>query len=133
MHLHSASIWCLSIEHRSTDDKQNILSITFLKYSHPSAKTHVLSTEEMVLLSTHNMLQLGNTVDVRKFQTSVVSQKGIDKQCRPRSFRSSLIRAFPVCYSDKHFVNHIGAGSSGITLLVSEFYLRTEREKCSKF
>ena len=31
-----------------------------------------------------------------------------DKQCRPRSncfWRSSLIRVFPVCYSDKHFAN----------------------------
>ena len=35
-------------------------------------------------------------------------QKGIDKQCRPRSdcfFRSSPIRVFPVCSSDKHFKN----------------------------
>ena len=35
--------------------------------------------------------------------------KDLDKQCRPRSdcfSRSSLIRVFPVCYSDKHFVNN---------------------------
>ena len=31
---------------------------------------------------------------------------GLDKQCKPRSdWRSSLIRVFPVCYSDKHFMN----------------------------
>ena len=32
----------------------------------------------------------------------------INNQCRPRSdcfWRSSLIRVFPVCYSDKHFLN----------------------------
>ena len=37
----------------------------------------------------------------------VVCEKGPDKQCRPRSdcfWRSSLIRFFSVCYSDKHFV-----------------------------
>ena len=35
-------------------------------------------------------------------------KRGLDKQCRPRSdcfWRSSLIRVFPVCYSDQHFVN----------------------------
>ena len=43
-------------------------------------------------------------VDVLKFQRLVVCQKKcIDKQCRPRPDRSSLIRVFPVCYSDKHF------------------------------
>ena len=34
--------------------------------------------------------------------------KAWGKNCRPRSdcfWRSSLIREFPVCYSDKHFVN----------------------------
>ena len=48
------------------------------------------------------------TVNVLKFRTLVACQKGIDKQCRPRSdcfWRSSLIRVFSVCYSDKHFVN----------------------------
>ena len=48
------------------------------------------------------------TVNVLKFWTQVASQKGLDKQCRPWSdyfFRSSLIRVFHVCYSDKHFVN----------------------------
>ena len=47
-------------------------------------------------------------VNVLKFQTLVVRQKGLDKQRRPRSdyfFRSSLIRVCPVCYSDTHFVN----------------------------
>ena len=43
-----------------------------------------------------------------KFWTLVACQKGLDKQCRPRSdcfWRSSLIRVLPVCCSDKHFVN----------------------------
>ena len=34
--------------------------------------------------------------------------KSLDKLCGPRSdwvFRSSLIRVFPVCYSEKHLVN----------------------------
>ena len=46
-------------------------------------------------------------VDVLKFQTLVTCQKGLDKQCRPRSdcsLISSLIRVFPLCYADKHFV-----------------------------
>ena len=38
-----------------------------------------------------------NTVGVLKFQTLVVSQKGLDKQCRPR------LDCFPVNYSDKCF------------------------------
>ena len=49
-------------------------------------------------------------VDVLKFQTLVVCQRGLDKQCRHRSYRfwrSSLISVFPVCYSGKHFVNCI--------------------------
>ena len=50
-------------------------------------------------------------VDVLIFQKLVVFEKGIlDKQCMPSSdcfWRSSLIWAFPVCYSDKHFVNSI--------------------------
>ena len=40
--------------------------------------------------------------------TLVACQKGPEKQGRPRSdcfWRSSLTRVFPVCYSDKHFVN----------------------------
>ena len=43
-----------------------------------------------------------------KFGTLVACQKGIDKQCRPRSdcfWRSSLIMVFPVWFSNKHFVN----------------------------
>ena len=48
------------------------------------------------------------TVDFLKFWTLVACKNGLDKQFRPRSdcFRcSSLIRVFPVCYYDKHFVN----------------------------
>ena len=43
-----------------------------------------------------------------KVRTLVACQKGLDKLCRPRSdsfWRSSLIRAFPVCHSAKHFIN----------------------------
>ena len=43
-------------------------------------------------------------VNVLKFQTLVACQKGLDKQCRPRS-DCFLIRVFPACYSDKHFIN----------------------------
>ena len=45
-------------------------------------------------------------VSVLKFLALVASQNGLDKQCRPRSdcfLRSTPIRDFPVCYSDKHF------------------------------
>ena len=40
---------------------------------------------------------------------NVTCQEGLYKQARPRSdcfWRSHLIRVFPVCYSDKQFVNH---------------------------
>ena len=50
------------------------------------------------------------TVNVLKFQTLhvVACQNCLNKQRRPRSdcfWRSSLIRVFSVCFSDKHFVN----------------------------
>ena len=62
---------------------------------------------------------LFENTDVREFRTFIVghlkigrsvfpAKKDLDKQVRPRSdcfWRSSLIRVFPVCYSDKHFVN----------------------------
>ena len=41
-------------------------------------------------------------------RTLVACPKGQDKQSRPRSdcfWRSSLIRVFPICNSDKHFAN----------------------------
>ena len=61
-----------------------------------------LSTLRRMSTIHHNKL----TVKVLKFST-LVCQKGLDKQFRPRSdcWRSSLIRVFPVCYSDKHFWN----------------------------
>ena len=40
--------------------------------------------------------------------TLVACHKGLEKQRRPSSdcfWRSSLIRVFPICYSDKHFVH----------------------------
>ena len=46
-------------------------------------------------------------INVLKFLTLVSCQKGLDKQSRPRSdcfWRSSLIRVFPVCYSDMQFM-----------------------------
>ena len=52
---------------------------------------------------------LGTVVKVLKFRTPqgvACHKKGQEKQCRPRSdcfFRSSLIRVFPVCYSERHF------------------------------
>ena len=39
--------------------------------------------------------------NILKFLTVVASPKSLEKQGR---LRSSLIRVFPVCYSDKHFV-----------------------------
>ena len=47
------------------------------------------------------------TLNVQNYLILVACQKVLDKQDRPRSdcfWRSSLIRVFPVCYSDKHFV-----------------------------
>ena len=48
------------------------------------------------------------TVDALKYRTLVACQKDLDEQCSTRSdyfFRSSQISVFPVCFSDKHFVN----------------------------
>ena len=60
------------------------------------------------------------TIKVQKFQTLVACQNRLDKHKSPWSdyqnqirlllkkqfdFRSSLIRVFPVCFSDQHFVN----------------------------
>ena len=44
-----------------------------------------------------------------KILNSSCWSKSIDKQGRPKSacfLRSSLIRVFPVCYSDNHFPNY---------------------------
>ena len=68
--------------------------------------------------NTHDM------VKVLKFWTLVASPNAIDKQCRPRSdcfWRSSLIRVFPVCYSDMYLVNPSPDNP--------HFFLKTESEK----
>ena len=45
-------------------------------------------------------------VNVLKLRTVVACHKSLDKQGRPRSdCFCSLIRVFPVCFSDKHFVS----------------------------
>ena len=51
-----------------------------------------------------------STVNVLNFRTLVACQKGLAKQHRPWSdcfWRSSLIKVFPVCYSDNQFVTFI--------------------------
>ena len=53
-----------------------------------------------------------------------VMKKGLDKQCRFRS-DCCLIRVFPVCYSDKHFVN--------FSPEINFFLLRTERKSVRNF
>ena len=45
--------------------------------------------------SIHACTQNDNTVDILKYQMLVACEKGIDKQCRPRS-RSSLFRVLPL-------------------------------------
>ena len=67
--------------------------------------------------------------EVLKFGTLVVCPKGLDKQDRPSSdcfWGSSLIRVFPVCYSDKQFLKEFQPW-------LSRFYLRTERKKVWNF
>ena len=61
-------------------------------------------------------------VDVQKFRTLDAYQKGLDKQCRPRSdcFRSSV---FPVCYSDKHFVH---------SSLANQYFIEYRKRKMFK-
>ena len=58
-----------------------------------------------------------------RFQTVFACINGIDKQRRPRS-RSCLIRVFPVCHSDKHFVN---------SSLDNPNFIWEQKEMCSKF
>ena len=80
----------------------------------------VISTEWKYCMSSIVLysfwLQLNNAekitnkcmVNVLKVWTLVAGQKCLDKQCRSRSdcfWRSSLIRIFTVCYSDKYLVN----------------------------
>ena len=63
---------------------------------------------------------------VLKFNISCLP-KGLYKQCRPSSdcfFRSSLIRVFPVCSSDKHFVK---------SSTNNQYFICEQKEKCSKF
>ena len=66
----------------------------------------------MLLCFPMNLLSAVCKNQIRKYRkrskilNTIVCQKSLDKQCRPRSdcfFRSSLIRVFPVCYSDEHF------------------------------
>ena len=64
-------------------------------------------------------------VNILKFRTLLACHKGIDKQLRPRLDLSSLIRMFPVCYSDKWSVN-----SSPDNHL---FIWEEIKIKCSKF
>ena len=47
----------------------------------------------------------GSWVDVLKLGTLVACKKSLNKQGRPNFEEAVLIRVFPVCYSDKHFVN----------------------------
>ena len=60
-----------------------------------------------------------------KFQTLISCKQGLNKQPGPKSdcfiWRSSLIRVFPVCYSDRHFCE------------LQPLYLRTERESVWNF
>ena len=67
-------------------------------------------------------------ISVTDLQIVIVAcQKGLYTQIRlllkKQSKRSSLIRVFPVCYSDKHFLNSHPDNQNN---------LRTERERCSK-
>ena len=73
-----------------------------------SAPARISGTASYLVGLHSKLIHIVCTVNVLKFQTLVVSQKDPDKQWTPRSdcfCRSSLIRVFPVCYSDKHFVN----------------------------
>ena len=65
-------------------------------------------------------------VSLLKFWTLVVCRNGLDKQHKPRSncfWRRSLIMVFPVCYSDKHFVNFS---------LDNKLFIWKQNKKCSK-
>ena len=63
---------------------------------------------QRIMLENYRWMLHESTVNVLKFWTLVTCQNSLAKQRRPISdcfWRSSLIRAFPVCYSDIHFVN----------------------------
>ena len=62
----------------------------------------LMHTRNVGTVDTRNV----GTVDVLKIRTLFTCQKGLNKQCGPRSdcfFKSSLIWVFTVCYSGKHF------------------------------
>ena len=84
---------------------------------HSQMRHHVI----IYIYNFHSQLEV--MADVLNFEQDIdACLKDIDKQSRPRSncfWRSSLIRVFPVCSSDKHFVNFVN------------IFLRTDREKCS--
>ena len=70
------------------------------------------------------ILVLEYIVNVLEFQTLIACQEGLDKQGRPRSDcvrRSSLIRVFPVCYSDKQ-----GRVAQSVTCLTTDARLTAD-------
>ena len=67
--------------------------------------TNVLKT---IVNNLNLVSKCSDTVNVLKFEKLVSYNKILDKHGRPKSdcfFRSSLIRVFPVCLTEKHFVN----------------------------
>ena len=98
--------YCFSIE------KSSIHILLWSFYQIKGSLSHFLSWAIVYnLISTYSLTNsqtIISTVNVLKFWTLIACQKGLDKQCRPRSdcfWRSSLIRIFAVCYSNQHFVN----------------------------
>ena len=80
----------------------------WLFYTGFTVSCHFFLSWESYLLHSEVHKYMLNTVDGLKFWTIAACQKSLDKQCSPRSdcfWRSSLIRAFTVCYSYKHFMN----------------------------
>ena len=93
-----------------------VVSVSSLQFPYFRKNCLIPSQAKMVCTS-YCIIEHTRTLDVLTFQTLVACQKDQEKQDRPRSDcfrRSSLIRAFLVCYPDKHFVNSVfSAGKEG--------------------
>ena len=65
-------------------------------------------------------------VNVPKFQTPVACQKGPRHTGQTQIWRSSLIRVFPICYSDRHFFFNSSIDNQ-------HFIWKQSEKKCLKF
>ena len=113
--------WCIGLYATKL-----IVEISVVLRSEWTKYCPLLSVCDLPVTFHWHCLYVWYTVDILKFWTLVTCQKGLDKQCRPRSdcfWGSSLISIFPVSYSVKQFV---------ISSLDSQHLLENRRKKVFK-